>query len=237
MITPELQITWRDPVTGDPHPSRAAMRRAVKSRNATFLANFEQSVREQTLGQDPWVKLPMETPLQYERFKIYRDMVPKERTMLKVANITGVCERNITDMASNGYWRLRAECWDREVDRQAELQFLEAKRVSARKQAALGQKLQLAASRGADVLLTGVVEMSAGEVARLADTGVKIERLAMDKATSHEAQVTRFIYEGAKPKWADHSQVVEEVTQSEAGPLEQRVRDEANSQPRPEEER
>lgn len=206
--------TYRDPLTGEEHPTRRALRIEQKKRDARTMTDFEAMVRERTLTQDPWSRLPTETEIQFARFRTYltmntkigRDGVPRQRSIRDLSETLKLSYRAIQTHASRYYWALRAQCWDRELERQLDEEFKQQKRESVRRQAKLGAKLQALAERGAsNMLATGGADLTASDVVRLADVGVKIERLAHDKSTSNEAQSTRtvFVYEGQRPKWAD----------------------------------
>lgn len=213
-----------DPRTGAEYVSKAAMRGAQRNAHIAMLADFGRLVEERTLGQDPWTQLPEESPIQYERFNHYctsqqavnGKMV--KRSVALTARTFGVSDGVMRKVAEKWHWSLRAQCWDREVDRVMHEEFLERKRVSVRSQADLGRRLQAVAMKGADnILLTGGADLMPGDVARLADVGVKIERLANGDSTANEARKTetRLVWEGRQPKWADKATDVVEAIQIE----------------------
>lgn len=229
--TSVLGAVFIDPATGTEYPTRALMRTAIRKRHSLMLTDFERLVNEKCLGQDPWERLPQESELAYSRFREYLTMQPKavilrqntrvaqsgSRSIRRLADKLALNPDNLAKHAARFHWKLRADCWDRELDRQEDEAFKEERRVAGRNQARLGQKLQRAADFGADILLTGAVEMSASDVARLADVGVKVERLSMEKSTSNESSITRFVYEGPKPKWAEADIEVVQIQQSSTG--------------------
>lgn len=211
---------YRDPETGLEYATRRLLQMAIRRRNTTLLIEFERMVADRTLGQDPWERLPMESEVMFARFREYLTMVRdlnlgprpangapmQTRSTARLAEKLGLQPRATSNHALRFHWALRAKCWDREMERQIDEEFREEKKNAARKQARLGSKLQEAALRGAEnIIATGCVDMTPNDVARFADVGVKIERLAHDKSTSNEAQSTRtvFVYEGGRPKWAD----------------------------------
>lgn len=199
-----------DPETGQEYPLRRQMERVRRNRHAQMLVSFTRLVADRTLGQDPWEKLPMETPLQFSRFRAYCQLGPR-RTLAQVARQHGVGEDGVRKMSAHLHWPLRAECWDREQDRLEDLAFKQEKLQATRRQARLGMKLQALATRGAENhLATGALDLSPADVARIADVGVKIERLAHDKSTSNEARQgeIRLVWDGPTPKWAGHDQEV-----------------------------
>src|ERR1700744_6461477 len=147
-----LQLAYIDKITGIEYPSRAAFRTAVRLRNADLLVNFERHVADKTLGQEAWERLPGETDLAYDRFRIYLLMgVAKDgrrtvsRSVTTVAKQVGVSFTVLRKVAEKYHWTIRAASYDKEVDRQLDEEFREARRTSARRQARLGEKLQRAA--------------------------------------------------------------------------------------------
>lgn len=220
-----------DPHTGIEYASIKLMRSDQRLRHTLMLKDFARLVAEGTLGQDAWERLPIEDEAQYSRFRAYLTMGPDDglflpsgekvgvrewriRSILRLANHLRCPFTTLKGMATRNHWTLRAEIWDREMARQADEAWAEEKRSAARRQARLGASLQTLAERGVERLLvqlrSGAVEVTPSDVAKLADTGVKIERLAHDKSTSNDSQSreTRFVFEGAKPKWLDHSEAV-----------------------------
>lgn len=201
---------------------------AVRARKAHAigikLANFAKEVEQNTLGQMPWERLPGEPELQFDRFRAYLTF-PKPRHMTKFAPTVGVAAATLNTVAEKYHWKLRADCWARELDRQEDEAFAEEKRSAARRQARLGASLQTLAEKGIACHLTMPGEMSVSDIARIADVGVKIERLAHDKSTVNESTVTRFIYEGNRPAWMGAGEEVEANQQVTAGPLTQRLHD------------
>lgn len=225
--------TYCDPHTGTVYQSRKLMQSDQRLRKTLMLNEFARIVADGTLGQEPWERLPIETDVQYHRFRQYLLMGPQDgftgegvkrvckvqeiRSVPRIAEVLHCPAGALKVTATRNHWVLRAELYDRELHRQEDEVFKEEKRAATRKQARLGARLQHLADRGIDCLLAAPGELSAMEVARLADTGVKIERLAHDKSTSNDATTKeiRFVFPGAKPKWADHSEMVIEAAQVE----------------------
>jgi hypothetical protein len=181
-----------------------------KSYHTSIAKDFDSLVRTGNLGQPAWERLPGETPLQYQRFKSYlASHHPKTgtRSIDRVAATVNRSDRVIRTDALRWHWVLRADLWDRHTE-QAELaQFEREKRASAQRQARLGQKLQEVARAGAISILgdeARVAELSGNEIAKLADVGTKIERLANSDPTaiSDERGQVRLVWEGPRPSWA-----------------------------------
>lgn len=205
-----------DPHTGKEYLSPSLMKRDQRLRKTLILNNFAQMVAEDTLGQSAWERLPGEDEAQYHRFRTYLSQATRPRSLPKLCEALCCPLTNTKATYKKWHWALRSQLWDREMDRQADEAFAEQKRIAGRRQAKLGARLQEAADRGLNVLLTGAIDMTPNDVVRLADAGVRIERLAHDKSTTNEAKEVRFVFEGARPKWAEHDEDVVEALQVEA---------------------
>jgi hypothetical protein len=143
----------------------------------------------------------------------------------RVASIQHVPYRTVGKLSSSWHWALRADLWDRHVEAIEFREFETEKRQSARRQAVLGRKLQDVAASGAISLLQDearISEMSGNEIAKLADVGTKIERLANSDPTaiSEDRGQVKLVWEGPRPDWAPAERHVEVVEQ---GPLTHKV--------------
>lgn len=220
-----------DPETGNVYRSKREMVGAQRQRHTQMLTDFAAMVRDQTLGQDPWERLPVESDLQYDRFRQYLRQLPErkgqsKRSTTRLAVLLGLAHSTTAALADRYSWKLRADCWDRAIEQQEADAFIEEKRIAVRRQARLGMRLQDLALIGAEnMILTNGADLTPGDVGRLADVGVKIERLAHDKSTSNDARQTetRLVWDGPAPKWASHSEEVVVQDQVEDGPLRTKV--------------
>lgn len=203
-------------------------RRAANERKARALSegnqrlNFERLVKTNQLGQDPWDRLQGETDIQWERFQHYllQTRPPgklAKRTIARVATQFGVVPSVVERVASHWHWKMRAASWDVEIERQEHEAFVADRRAAVRRQARLGGRLQDLAIIGAEnMIAVRGADLTAQDVARLADTGVKLERLAHGDATSHEARQTemRVVWDGPTPPWAGKSTDVVPIDQN-----------------------
>lgn len=200
-----LKTVYVSPYTGQSFETRFLMVAHNKAFLRRMRMDFESLVRERTLGCNPWERLPGETPLAYRRFQTY--MMLDQRTMGKVARIFGVNDRKVMEWAKGWHWKFRADLWDRNLEAEMVKEFEFAKRRSARNQSRLGQKLQQVAMNAAHSLLNNeerIEEMSGTEIAKLAQVGVQIERLANADPTSisEDRGQVRLVWEGPAPSWA-----------------------------------
>lgn len=188
---------------GQSHPSRQIMLLHAREYKRRIARELQSMVREGSLGQNCWDRLPGETPQQFHRFTTYLQY----RKIETVARVLGIEYATTKQNASKWQWTFRALAHDDHITRLEMEEFEAEKKRSVRRQAKLGQRLQHAAMAGAEQLMRrvqeGDVEVSGNEIAKLADVGVKIERLAnMDPTAIKEDRGIHFIWEGARPSWA-----------------------------------
>jgi len=190
--------------------TKAIMQMHTRQYKSAITRNFDELVRTGNLGQPAWERLPGETPLQYKRFQSYlqtTDPGTGKRSLERTTRITGTEPRIAVRASSRWHWRVRADLWDRHLETIAMQEYETKKRQSARRQAGVGQKLQELAMAGTRALLANperVAEMSGNEIAKLADIGTKIERLANSDPTaiSEDRGQVKLVWDGPKPKWA-----------------------------------
>lgn len=223
------RTVYRCPCHGQEFQTRIILNMHTKQYRARLRKDFAGIVKDGNLGQDAWARLPGETSLNFSRFQIYLRQPTDRRSVETVAKIVGRKYQIMSKISAEWSWRLRAEIWDRRVEADALAQFEAEKRGSARKQAKLGRKLQEVALQGAMKLLTNeerLDEMSGNEIAKLADVGTKIERLANSDPTSitDDRGKISLVWEGPKPTWAPQH---EPVT-IDASPLTQKVLEAGN---------
>lgn len=145
------------------------------------------------------MRRPGEPSWAFTLFEFYREM-GVDRTIRLVAEEANKTTRNIEKMAARWSWRLRAQEYDDYYAQIRARQFHRQRLLAIEQQAELGAKMRTAASEGLDVLPTD--ELSAVEIVRLAETGVKIERLAYGESTENAApQEIKFVLQSVPP-WA-----------------------------------
>jgi len=151
-----------------------------------------------------WERQPGETDLAWRAFEVYRAASPHNRTYIQTSRTlhdlvdgTYISTKATAGWASRYRWDERIQAFDNYIGQQ-ELAMLIKERVRARKETAeLGRGLRLKAMESLNALTavlyrtftdpeTGEVtrelrsSLTPNEIARLADTGAKIERLALD---------------------------------------------------------
>ena len=139
-----------------------------------------------------WERLPGETVGQYDKFCAYRDMKipgdPSSRRSIRVLSGTiGSPKRYLDKLSSSLQWVARTEAYDIEMERKARAQN-EAAILKMRKDHAelASQMIKKAAKR---LLLIPEEELSAADIVRMFDIGVKIERLSRGAPTENR-QIT-----------------------------------------------
>lgn len=212
---------FTDPATGETAYSASALKMAVARRHKLILDEFERLVREDGLGQDPWERLPMEGPVDYQRFLLYLKLGPDHpalgpngeprmshapRSIERVAFHVQIDRRDIQRLARKFHWELRGDCWQRKVDQESFVGMERDRRQSVARQQRLGARLQNLALRGADLLAADpdrLASMSPTEIVKLADTGVRVERAShtspLDRSPSDNT--VRIVWEGPAPDW------------------------------------
>lgn len=139
-----------------------------------------------------WERLPGETVGQYDKFCAYRDMkIPGDpssrRSIRALSGTIGSPKRYLDKLSSSLQWVARAEAYDIEMERKARAQN-EAAILKMRKDHAelASQMIKKAAKR---LLLIPEEELSAADIVRMFDIGVKIERISRGEATENR-QIT-----------------------------------------------
>lgn len=203
-----LAKLWRDPRTGKEYDTRGQLRDARSAHARSILRDFEQLVRERTLGQPAWEQLPGETSLAYSRFRTYLTMAltPRgERSMRTVATILGLKVKQIDRGAARYHWHLRAKLWDQHLMDEEDVYFSRERKMSARRQARLGMRLQSVASKGLQHLAEDpdrLSTMTPMEILKMSEAGQRVERLAHGDATTVSDGRVQLVWQGPKPGWA-----------------------------------
>ena len=135
-----------------------------------------------------WERLTGESAKGYAHFVLYRDM-GSERSLRKVAeggdNTAKI--RQLEKWSVKWRWVERAQAYDDEMDRQLRAKKEKAREEMAERHAKVALLGMNVAVKGLENLLTkvqtGEGTVAAGDLVRLMDTSVKIERLARNQPT------------------------------------------------------
>lgn len=144
--------------------------------------------KELTPDRDPWEKQPWESFKAFAAFALYRDL-GVTRSLVKVAEAVG---KNVTLIGrwSKLYrWVERAERYDVYLDRRRREQAEDERERARRRHQGLGAAMQTVAiqrlrgDENASIAGLDVNTLDPAAVARFAEVGVKLERLALGEAT------------------------------------------------------
>jgi hypothetical protein len=145
-----------------------------------------------------WDRLPGESSRAYRFFSEYRSMGP-DRSLIKLreqAKVGGrsVSVRLLERWSAKWRWVMRSQRYDDHLEYQDRLQQEKERREMHKRHAKMGMLAQSFAVRKLEKLSNRIEQdeehVSPGEVARILDVGVKVERLARGEPTdSHAVEV------------------------------------------------
>lgn len=150
--------------------------------------------------QPVWYRKPRETAQAYQAFELYRDLGPS-RSVRLVAEELAKSRILMERWSKRWNWVIRAREYDN-FNEHARMQAFHKKRLaSIEKQAELGEALREKAHTAVIALDTS--EMDAAVICRMAEVGVKIERLAYGDSTENNANnnAVQFVL-SELPPWA-----------------------------------
>lgn len=151
-------------------------------------------------SKEIWDRIPEETAAQYDKFCRYRDMrytgidgrkLDGIQAPYRRRNLRGLAEEmglkrfmTLGSMSSQNNWVERCEVYDMEIERQNREQQEQMILKMNKDHAALAaQMVRKAAKR---LLTIPEEELSAADIVRLVDIGVKIERLSRGESTENK---------------------------------------------------
>jgi hypothetical protein len=133
---------------------------------------------------ETWDRIGGESSRAFALFAHYRDE-GLNRSLRKTAEAFKVSTRAVEKMSSRHSWRVRVRAFDREQDRQRQLDNRAAQRDMEDRHARLGTLMQQKAL--ARLQTMDASEMTPNQVAQFMDLGVKIERLSRGVPNEHVA--------------------------------------------------
>jgi hypothetical protein len=125
-------------------------------------------------GREAWERRPGESARAYEAFARYRDLPIAERSYRRVAQELGKSGALIARWCSAHNWTDRAAAWDAEQERQWLAAQQQARRDAAERHIRAGQLAQTKATKA--LLDLNPEDLSPGELVRVLEAGVRIER-------------------------------------------------------------
>lgn len=121
--------------------------------------------------QDPWERLPKETSVAYEAFRVYRDLGPA-RTHAAVA---GYSQASMRRWSSVHRWAERAQAWDAEAHRLDDQRRLEQIRTMDSTHQRAARALIQEGLRA----LQDMPKLTPHQAARFVDLGTRLERATL----------------------------------------------------------
>lgn len=153
---------------------------------------IDPDTRDGTEGEkrQPWHRheLDRDGPM-WDAFRVYRDTPPRLRTFRLVAQKVGQTIKRVEQWARAAMWKERVAAFDRYIDRDACRIVVADRRDHIVRHLQLSQGLGEIAAVEARKLLARARELveenqlTPREIARLAETAVKLERLTRGEAT------------------------------------------------------
>ena len=141
------------------------------------------SIWRLTAKPNPWEIQLDETGKAFDAFRLYRDQGP-QRSTRQVALTLGKSGALINRWSSQHQWVRRVALWDRHLDRQGQLEAIEARKDMASRHArvsslVLSKAMQrLVGDENNNVTALDLNTLTANDVARLIDLAVKVERVS-----------------------------------------------------------
>lgn len=194
---------------------------------------------KEEIPENIWEKLPTENIDQYAKFCAYRDMAyagkaesvdekgrisyghrTDKRSLRRLATQLGLKGAQPLELLSVKFeWQARCEAYDIDLDRRARQAQEEAVIKMREDHALLGaQMIRKALSR---LLKMPEDEISAGDLVRLADVGVKIERLSRGESTENQTVSGKLAHEGTVKVAVETQANLKDLSDEELAQLEQ----------------
>lgn len=130
----------------------------------------------------PWDRQPGEPEKTFSLFLRYLNL-GRTRNYVKVAKTCEICYQTICEYANKYSWKVRADKHDVAEEEEFKIKLDTEIMQSRVRQQRIGQDMQELASCGITMLNEYPEELSAQDISKLIDIGVKIERLALNSST------------------------------------------------------
>src|SRR5215467_6689384 len=139
-----------------------------------MVTDIEYDETEYEMPIELWDRLDGEPAKAHGAFRVYRDLIPTQRNLARVAEQLQYSERNCRLWASKFNWRERAEAWDDACHRVEDRERLEAIRQMHGLHREAGRKAINKAMLALDLLDPQAMHPSL--IARLIEIGARLER-------------------------------------------------------------
>lgn len=150
------------------------------TRSAEVLDALERRELELDPSIEPWERQPGETPRNHGLFLMFRD-TGRIRTVAQIASMSPITYGATARVARFGKWVERAQRWDAEQDRLANIQLEAARKEMATRHAKAARALMEKALSRLNTL--DIDSISPHALILMLDTAAKIERAALGLET------------------------------------------------------
>lgn len=123
-----------------------------------------------------WERQPGEQARQFKAFCHYRDMIPGDQTIKRIAALTGVAERTLADWKRDFKWEERSQAWTDYQDQQAREKYLKEIDEMRENHIRVSRKVMDKVEEYIDSMT--IEDMKTSDVARLIEVAAKLERLS-----------------------------------------------------------
>lgn len=168
-----------------------------KTSKAKATQKKKETAAEEYVPEHPWDRQPDENQQQYEKFCAYRDMkyekaangIPqvdifRSRSIRKLS-ADAKCNRTLIEKLSARFrWQARCDAYDLYITKLQRDENEKNIRDMQKRHAQIASEILKKAVRR--ILSLPDEEISAGDLVRMADVGVKIERLARGESTENQ---------------------------------------------------
>ena len=145
----------------------------------------QQEIEKQKIIDDcvfSWSRQPGETPAAYQAFDLYL-MLGKARKVTTVMDLTQTSYKTLMSWTKKYQWKKRSKDYDVMKTEEMRVKLEEEVMVHRVRQLHIGKGLQELASKGSEMLMENVEDLSAQDISKLADIGTKLVNLAIGSPT------------------------------------------------------
>lgn len=190
------------------------------------------------MPENIWEMLPDENSEQYAKFAAYRDMAYqgapetvndkgiatfgrrlKKRSIRRLAAEMGLSARPLELLSVKFDWLTRCEAYDKDIDQRSRQAQEEAVIKMREDHALLGAQMIRKATKR--LLVIPEDQISAGDLIRLADVGVKIERLSRGESTENQNVSGTLAHQGTVKVSVETQANLKDLSDEELAQLEQ----------------
>jgi hypothetical protein len=139
---------------------------------------------EKRVEVQPWDRQEKESLKAFEKFRVYRDTKPSDRSHASLAQLSGVSKACIDQISRRDGWQGRVAAYDQHVSKLSEEAHIADVLDMQRRHRQLGKGMQAVAGMGLARYKDdkkAVAALTPRDLARLADVGTRVERLTYEE--------------------------------------------------------